>query len=169
MKIMKILKSDKNKFTNEEQVKKLLAKGISSKILMNILAEHGLNIACIIQDKNDRRIIISSFGVAQLNTKNIYADRLDSCDGGLVSCGLYEKNPSLLTEENYGKFDFVVLYYTDLITCGKNMTGYRILASTNVDMDMAISDGDSEAFQIEIDRYDSSKITYIPEIKFIEE
>lgn len=162
-----------NKFiSNEEKeqiVKNLSIRNISSSKLMYILGKSNINIACIIKDSYGREIIVSSFGVAEINKENLYSDKLDSCDGGLVSCGIYEKNPSLLCEKNYENFDIVVFYKTNLITCGKNMTGYYILEDTNLDIDMAINDCDSDIFQEEIEKYDDSKKIFIPEIKFIEE
>lgn len=163
MDIKEIIKNNKK---TEIDVNGLFSKIPSSKDLLLTLMKTGVNIAFMIKDFNDRSIVISAGGVYQYNMSyGQKSSNLDALDGGLVSCGVYED--FLDRDENI--FDYIVVCDVDLITCGKDMTGYVLIENIPSDIDLAIEDCDEEEFESYIDSLTESEYIYIPALSLINE
>lgn len=144
-----------------EELKSILPELPTTIKLLNILAEYNINVACTIKDKFNRKIIVTSYGVAQCDDfDSVESANLDRCDGGIVSSGLYDGNCTLL---NYKyNFDFIVEYKTGLITCGENMIGYIIVDNEPLGLRFAVNNNMDEIFEEEFSKIPKKDLKYIP-------
>lgn len=128
--------------------------------LMKIAVNEHILIGVVYSDKNERHILVSPFGVRQVDD-SYTAQWMDRLDLGIAPCGAYRYIDVVKNET----FDYVVYYeMVEAIVSGKNMIGYHLLDGTTFEFDVAVDAKDRELFDEE--KTKSEVDIYIKSIDF---
>ncbi len=126
--------------------------------LMKIAVNEHILIGVVYSDKYERHILVSPFGVRQIDY-SYTAELVDGLDLGIAPCGAYI---DVVRNET---FDFMVYYEpVEAIVSGKNMIGYHLLDGTTFEFDVAVAVKDRELFDEE--KTKSEVDIYIKRIDF---
>lgn len=124
----------------------------SSLELMSILAKDKISIGFIIKDAYDREILISSFGVGTLGWFTTKRENLlNYMDGGILSCGLYDEDPTTIDLDN---FDILITLSAGLFIMNNEENAYIIVSETEIELDIAIEDLDEDIFKEKLEEAD---------------
>lgn len=123
-----------------------IVNGLSIQKLMELNIMDNLYIGVRFTDAFDRELLFTPFGAVQTDMGSM---KVDNMDGGLVSCGIFDLDVTMMAYQN---FDVLIEVSVDLIST--NDDGYLIIDDTSYDLDISIEYPDREVFKQEMKKCD---------------